>query len=770
MRHVTPAGCLVAIVAVLVGAGLVSAQTKTDTQIGGWNLEGYLEPGVRFFVENPNGDHTPGLADGKFEEYRDINQGLFLEGLRLRLFRPDEAYSFELAGKDWGLHTQEYHLLGERLGHWQAGFDWDQMRHIYSTDSQTLLKVFGGNVFILPGTRPPLSAWNSAPGWSHSEASRGTNQEGDGQISTQWYTGHVYLKLSPTPDVDLVTEYTRIYKDGQRPMGMAFGSPGGIFLELVEPIKQTIHEVKTSGTWATERFQLQWSYIASIFENGFDWVRADNPCNGSTGSPGAPCPAVGTQGQFGTTSLPPNNQAHTFSVGGGVNLPMRTRLNASVTYGLRLQNQDFQQQTYSNSLVDSNPSLRLPQKSLHGNVQTVLANAELTSRPLPVPVTFALKYRLDTLMDFSDTVKFSDHIINDQNAISSGPAWAGRYDYLRQNASLDGRYRLSRHTAVTLGAGWEGWNRNDNWEVTQTNEAIGKAALDMTPTDWLLIRATYSPAFRRGNYYNRGAYAENNEDQAPGASAQNQELRKFNEADRDRQRVDLMMQITPNDQLTITPTASYKFDNFIGAGLQHDGTTVNKELAGLQEVISWSAGMDVNWTPSKRFSVGAGYVHESIFQKQRSANRPPFDPSMDWLSNTTDTIDTVHGFMKATVIPEKVDVTLNGNFSYALSRVEQYSPNATGSAVYNANIANAQTTRWPAYQDKYGRVEGAVLYHFTRKLTAKFFYAYETFTKSNWQTDNLTPSVAGVPAVWLGQDWKDYSAQMVGMTLRYSFE
>ena len=72
-------------------------------------------------------------------------------------------------------------------------------------------------------------------------------------------------------------------------------------------------------------------------------------------APAAPCPAVGTQGQFGTTSLPPNNQAHTFNLAGGINLPLRTRVNANVTYSLRLQNQDFQQQTYSNGLVGDEP-------------------------------------------------------------------------------------------------------------------------------------------------------------------------------------------------------------------------------------------------------------------------------------------------------------------------------------------------------------------------------------------------------------------------------
>src|SRR5262249_39287450 len=137
MRHVRTARVLLTTLLLLAVAGVSSAQTKTQTQIGGWDLAGEIQAGRRGVPPNPNGSSTPGLADGKFEEYRDINgvtagTGLFLENLHLRLFRPDEAYSIEVTGKDWGLHTQEFHLLGERLGQWQTGFDWDQMRHIYS--------------------------------------------------------------------------------------------------------------------------------------------------------------------------------------------------------------------------------------------------------------------------------------------------------------------------------------------------------------------------------------------------------------------------------------------------------------------------------------------------------------------------------------------------------------------------------------------------------------------------------------------------------------
>lgn len=57
--------------------------------------------------------------------------------------------------------------------------------------------------------------------------------------------------------------------------------------------------------------------------------------------------------------------------------------------------------------------------------------------------------------------------------------------------------------------------------------------------------------------------------------------------------------------------------------------------------------------------------------------------------------DTFHESFKArTILPQKLDVLFNGSYSYALGRVEQYSPNATaGKPVYNANQPNDITFR-----------------------------------------------------------------------------
>lgn len=760
MRTTRTVRSVLAGLVVLAASGAASAQTAPPAatpppfEIGGFRLEGYVESGVRFFLDPSQKERA------KFEEYRDINQGLYLQGLWLRFFTPDEKYSGVIGGRQWGQQDQEYHLSFERLGRWEVGFEWDQMRHIFSTNARTLTSETSRGVFALPNPRPAISTYN--------------NGRSIDEISVRWDTARTYFKWNLSENADLFAEYTRIHKDGERPFGMAFGSPGGNTFEILQPIEHTIHDFRLRGTWATEHWQVQAGYTMSIFVNDLDYVRADNPCQPAV-APFPPCAAgdVGTTKQFGTVSLPPNNMAHTFSLQAGVNLPLRTRINGNFTYSLRLQNDDFLPQTSTNGQPATVPSLALPQKSLHGNVQVILLNLNATSRPLPIPVTFSAKYRLYDLMDESDVVRFSDFIINDQNTVTRGPHFSQRFSYMRQNADLDGRWKVSQPLAVTLGTGWERWDRPETREVRVSDEFFAKAALDVTPADWLMVRATYQPSFRRASEYRTFALAAVEQNAAPGEPGQSYLLRKYDEADRDRQRVDLMMQITPTETLTITPAASYRFDNYIASGLSHDSTARGQSgaMLGLQEAVSWSAGMDVNWAPTERLSFAAGYVHESNFQKQRSRNRNPDDPALDWISDNTDTVDTYHASMTARLIPGKLDLKFAGNYSYALGRVETWNPNANGSTVYNA-VANTNQVarRWPAFEDSLLRLEASVRYHFGQAWTASLNYAYEAFSKHDWRTDTINPFVPGNSAVYLGNDLKSYEAHIFGVTLGYRFK
>jgi len=720
----------------------VAAPAPAQTQIGGLGIEGNVEAGWRFFVDEPAKSRR-----AKWEEYRDYPGGPLLEDLQLRIFRSDESYSAEIGGSKWGQQDQEFWLRAGRLGRWEFGFDWDQIPHVFSTNARFLPTETSRGVFTLPTPRPALVLYNSAP---------------DREISERWDTARIFFKLSPTPYLDFKAEYTRIRKDGDRPFGMAMGSPGSNFFEILEPIEQTIHDFRIKGTWARENWQLQFGYTLSIFENDLDAVRADNPCFGAVAPAGCGA-ASATAPATGQTALPPSNMAHSFTLGGGVNLPLRTRLNANFSYSLMLQNDDFLPHTI-NPLLASNPNLALPQDSLNGNVQTYLLNLSATSRPI-APLTLSLKYRLFALDDNSDAITFQGVAVNDLSA--SPTRRAHRHEYLRQSAGLDGRWQLppAVPVALTLGAGWDQWRRNDVSEVPVTNEYSGKAAIDVTPRDWVLIRASYIPSWRRLNEYDTRAHAEHTVvEEETVNTGQSLLLRKFHEADFNRNKAELMVQIMPFDTLTITPTGSYSTTDYIDSAL------------GMRQTEGWSAGVDVSWAPFERVTLSAGYVHDVNFNKLRSRSRPVTGgiasdfADYDWISAMTDTFDTIYAGVKATIIPGVLDLRFNGSYAYALGRVENRNPTAPVSGTA-AQDFTAQAKPMPAFEDELLRLETALAYHFFKNWTAKFSYVFESFTKHDWRTDNLNPFFpAAGNSIWQGNDLRNYTAHILTATIGYRFK
>src|SRR5262245_39712669 len=294
--------------AVLI-ALMVTSRAEAQVSLGGWNLEGNAEAGWRFFVDEPAPDRR-----AKWEEYRDYPGSAFLGELQLRVFLPDESYSAELYGTKWGQTDQEFGLTGGRLGLWQFGFEWNQTPHILSTTAQMLAARPFRGVFALPGPRPNLTAYNAAPTLD--------------EVSVRWDTARMFFKATPTPDLDITAQYERIFKSGDRPFGVAFGSPGNNFYEVLQPIDHTIHDFRLGATWARENWQLQFGYTLSVFDNGINRVKADNPCFGLTAAVAAGGCASDATGapQTGQSSLPPSNVANSLTLGGGLNLPMRTRL------------------------------------------------------------------------------------------------------------------------------------------------------------------------------------------------------------------------------------------------------------------------------------------------------------------------------------------------------------------------------------------------------------------------------------------------------------
>ena len=719
---------------------LASGTAWAQTEILGYKLDGSVEVGGRAYLDRPTDKQS-----GKFEEYRDIPQGVFLEGLGFRLSTKDDRYLFEFKAKEAGEEDQNFLLRSSRLGFYEFEFEWDQIPHIYSTTGRMLSTEASRGVFTLPSPRPPLADHDSAPRLD--------------EIGLRWDTARLSLSLTPTPEWDLKAEYTRINKDGDRPIGMSFAGGGGPSLEILEPIEQTVHDFKVSASLARENWQLRFTYILSLFENSLDAVVSDNPTPGLTTDGAFAATATGgtSTPSRGRIALAPDNTAHTWTLAGGVNLPLRTRVNAALSYSWRLQNQDFLPHTINPGLVAfAGSQLDLPKSSLDGDVRILLFNLNATSRPLK-PLTLTARYRVYDYNDQTDEILFSGRVDADRT-FDVEDTRATRFPYTKHNAGMDARWRILTPLAFTVGMGWERWDRTDKHrEAPITDEFMPKASLDYTPTDWMLLRATYAPSFREINDYNSFAHVSHVSLEEPGlgTGTQHFRLRKFDEANRDRQRADLLLQLTPLDTLTTSLTYSIRKDDY------------THSLFGLQKDDNWAAGIDVTWTPHERLSMSASYVREESLAQLRSKYRAAGqldNPTYDWVARNSDAIDTFGAGVNATLIPRVLDLGLNWNFSYALWRMKAFNPLTPTPAAASATAVN-----FPAIEDTLNRLEAFLRYHFWKNWTAKLQYVFESFQKTDFRTDHLLPS-EGTTNIFLGNDLKNYDAHILALSLAYRFK
>src|SRR5262245_60344753 len=750
---------VLAVAVVLALPSVAAAQLK----VGDWTLDGGAEAGGRFFINEPAQSRR-----AKWEEYNDYT-GPFLGALDLRLWSKDDRYWMEFGGTKWGAQDQEFRLGGGRLGLFDLGFEWNQTWHLLSTDAQLLAtQSTSGSVasFTLPTPRPSLGFYNAAP---------------TRDLSVRWDAARLSFKLTPTPDLDVAGEYTRTFKHGDKPFGMAFGSPGNNFYEVLQPIDQTVNDFRLTATWAKATWQLQASYALSVFSNTLTAVRADNPCFGLPAATTGPEPGCGSDANgapaTGQSSVPPSNIANTFSLSGGVNMPMRTRLTGNFSYSFWRQNEDFLPMTI-NPAFAGNPDLALPQKSLNGLVQTFLANVSAVSRPFP-PLPLTLKYRFYDHIDDSDQIIFPATVLDDRT-LAEGRI-APRFSFAKQSAESDARWQFPAPVAVTLGGGWNWWKRGDVREVPITNDAFAKLAIDTTPFEWLLARVTYRPSFQRISNYDTANFSERTVIEEPGTPSQGQSvlLRKFDEAERNRQAVQLYVQITPLETVSITPSVQYYYDNFLNSetpllSVDPAGNGQRSPFLGVQNGSGWQAGIDVNWAPVERFSISIGYMYENYFRKMESRYRPVSGSvgldfsDFDWISDINDIYQTVYAGVKASFIPQVLDAALNASYAGALGTVKTRNPVAPTSGTASQN-ATAMAQRFPAYEDNLFHLDANVSYHFWKNWTAKLGYVFEAWQQKNWQTDTLNPFIPGVTSIWLGNDLRNYTANTIYATLAYTF-
>jgi MtrB/PioB family decaheme-associated outer membrane protein len=717
-----------AAIVVAVGAGLApplaaSAQAPpTPTSPPPADSSG---PGVHVAADlGPRTFSQPITAQqrAKFLDYRDVPSKALVQALVLDYTPADNYRRFEIGANDVGLLDQTIVAHAKQPGLFDVQLRWDRIPHTFSTDGRSLLTEISPGVYTLPTPRPDTAAFNRAPFID--------------PIRSMWDPVKLAIGVTPSKQWDFKAEYTRIGKSGDRPMGQAFGGAGNNASEILEPIDQTIHDLKLSQSYAQERFQLVATYDLSVFHNGIKSVTSDNPLNTTD------TPAAGAA--RGRTALAPDNLANTVVANGGLNLGFHTRVTGSAAMSWWRQNDAFVPVTTNSAIVD--PRIAQEPTSLGGSATTANFAGSVTSRPTSY-LTLSARYRSYDFHDRATTSILPIIIVNDR---SVSPADTARRDpFTRRNADVSGTWRILEPLSLTAGYAWEQMSRDSlTRNVARTNEGTPRASLDFTGIDWLTLRSSYSKGWRRG-----GAYSQV-------ATSENPDSRRYDEADRNRERTTLMASATPIDPVTVSGTWEVGHDLYPHSAY------------GVQSDFSTSVGGDVSFSLTGWLTAGAGVMRETFDDLLRARYRTGTqltNSTYDWVGSNTDVVTTTSVDLTATLIPDRIE--LGGSYQLSHARYAMATSNPTtpsgGTAAQNTS---ATAFNLPQVSQSLQPIDTYVRYQFRPDWAVSLRYHGELYGQNDYKTLGLAPARATSATalfVFLANNFQNYDARYFTISFTY---
>lgn len=715
---------------VLAGVLAVAIPATSQAQAKKGTFTGAAEVGARAFTTEPADKDK-----GKLEEYRSLPAGALLERARLEYLPADGYGTYQLTLRRLGQLDQSMWLQASRPGLYNFNIRYDRIPHLYSSTGRSPgnegAAALGFNT--LPSSRPDSTAWKNAPYI--------------GNIRTIWSPIKATLDYAFSEAADFKADFVTIGKKGGLPKSISFNGSSGPQREYVSPIDETVNNFKVSQSYASglrdknsflgdilTSYQGTVSYEYSKYDNAISSVMVDNPAL-STAAWATTMPSTTIWGtNTARVSVAPNNTASTMSLVGAIGLPFRTRVTGSVNTSSQEQNDAYLPQ-FNNAALQAAPNVALTalqRPSLQGKVKLTTVNFTATSHPI-AHLTLGAKYR--------------NHSYSNQTPADSTLAWA-RSDrqidataehtewdpFTKVNSDVSAAYELARNASVAVGYAVEDFTREPGvYSVDGTREKAPRFSVDYSGLSWLSLHSSYTTSQRR--YY--GKYRE--------TSIEVSGNRKFFMADRDRTRTNVMATVTPVDQVSVG--LSY----IVG-----DDTYPNSPF-GMQSDKSTTTGLDVDWTPTSRVSVSAGYSKENVdnmtryrYRAVNSVTSPLFDNPLFYFSSTNkDENTTTFAAVNAVLIPEKLVVKANlsvidGTFHLLNNNYNGSPAGAAAQGATAAQILTATAEDWPEVSSKLTPFSLALQYQYTANWGFTLRFNSETYTNHNWQQEAPLFTTTGV--------------------------
>jgi MtrB/PioB family decaheme-associated outer membrane protein len=773
MRKPTEFPVLLGLAFLLLPAGVLAQDADTD--------HGTVDFGVRLATGSvygrPDLPFQPALSSSQFNEYQDVRDGFYVRRFDVKFDNVLHSKNyFALQSHNSVYHDQSYLATFGSYGKFKLQFRYDEIPHIYSDTTRTLFAQTSPGFWSFPSLiRQQLQA--PVPVGSSLQSIINTQVvPQSGVFTPQIFRkgGTLSFGYNLTPHWSVNAKFFRESEKGLRPIGLIMNSSpsasatAGFGVELPEPINYFNNLVRFGLEYGTRMLVVQGGYTGSFFQNNIHALSWDNPFQ-LTGE-------TITTPLTGRMALYPDNHANYLNFAAGTDLGKFLHVTASINPGWLRQSEAFFPYTTNTAINTCGTGAQacdslavLPASNLGGDTQTLAMNYTISTSTWK-NLVFKTNYRQ---YDYNDNTPIRTFTPVQGDAAAPGAGTTNTpYAFNRKDLEIDAVWFFAKKSS--LKAGYDGqWMDRTDRDVSHSLDNSFFVSGDWAPIHDLLVRLSYRHSNRTPDSY-QDDQASNPTTGADVACTNTTDTsftgdqrchRRFDEAARQQNRGDALLQYSPSDKLTLSAFGGTLQNNYNRAGGVNSPTPLNflagaaattnpYYLYGLLKDISYNYGFDVDYALSPQVSFYAEYSREHYYTRMITRYRTPTNgaqtiltctgcdtPNNDWQSTTRDPVD-VYSVGVDLYLSKKIYFTSYYSLSAGKGNVDSHylgDPTITAGANAFLLTGTNAATPYPENVDRSHEVGVIFKYKLTEKLTPKLEYRYQQWDNKDYQTTVMTP-------------------------------
>ncbi len=387
-----------------------------------------------------------------------------------------------LSGRNLGNENRELGFSQQKQGDWRYFFEYGELVRNYSNTINTNISGIGtenitvnsvGNPAILAGA----AALRAAQGTGSNQDLK-TTRKSLGFGVDKWLSENLQLEVS----------FKNEDKTGARLFGMGancragrYGctAAGGAILLLPEPINSSTRQFELKLNYSDDKLSLNGGYYGTFYVNKFGSLKTTiaNPASmwdpdGTQLGPAASVAALTTLMQL-PLALPPDNQAHQFSLAGTYAITPTTRTTFKYSFTRQTQKESF----------DGMGLVGGPRGALDAVIDTAVGQVGITARPMP-KLSLVANLRYEQKSDKTPIAPYR------QSLTTSAPVGLANTNnpasHTKVKGKLEASYQLPEGYRAT---GAIDYDMRDLGRPTGTNDTSGQASAIRAKTEEIGYRA-----------------------------------------------------------------------------------------------------------------------------------------------------------------------------------------------------------------------------------------------------------------------------------------